>query len=62
MSEKNKKCNICEKEFFPNSEHMYKRSINKQTEYQCSYTCYRKSGGDNGIYGKSQKIKSLSYV
>lgn len=37
-------CSICKKKFLPAPMHMYKT----ERETQCSYTCYRKAGGDNG--------------
>jgi ribosomal protein L24E len=42
-------CSICGKEFLPTYHWMYKRTIDKRVAYQCSYTCYRKAGGDGGI-------------
>ena len=45
------KCDRCGKFFIPGSGgHLYKlynREKNKQYNY-CSYTCWRKDGGDNG--------------
>lgn len=44
-----KKCSICGKEFLPAPMHMYKvKNSHGRTKLQCSYTCYRKAGGDNG--------------
>ena len=48
-----KKCAICNKEFIKSPDWLYK--LNYLTgsgkygyRYFCSYTCYRKAGGDNG--------------
>lgn len=56
------KCSVCGKEFEKNPGHMYKRRKDGKAADQCSYTCYRKEGGDNGKYGKpksSQPDSSL---
>lgn len=40
-------CNICGKKFIPGMSHMYKRKDKRgRIKKQCSYTCYRKAGGD----------------
>lgn len=44
------KCSKCKKEFIPAQQHMYRA----KDRYQCSYTCYRKEGGDNGKYKHSR--------
>lgn len=49
MNEKNqgmRKCSICKKIFLPSPMHMYRT----EKGIQCSYTCYRKAGGDNAKY------------
>lgn len=51
-----KKCSICGKEFIPASMHMYKtKNSHGIVEIQCSYTCYRKAGGDDGRYRQYTK-------
>lgn len=50
------KCSICGKEFIPAAMHMYKTiNYHGKTEKQCSYTCYRKAGGDDGKYTRYTK-------
>lgn len=46
-----RKCSYCDKEFIPAPYHMYRA----KGKIQCSYTCYRKEGGDSGKYSKSRK-------
>lgn len=41
-------CKRCGKMFIPGSEHLYKLIKLGKTCYYCSYTCWRKDGGDNG--------------
>lgn len=41
-------CKRCGKMFIPAVEHLYKLNKDKKTYYYCSYTCWRKDGGDNG--------------
>ena len=41
-------CSVCGKSFIPAPQHMYRA----KGKIQCSYTCYRKAGGDSGVYGK----------
>ena len=48
-----KTCAICGKEFITSTEWLYKlnyatNSKSYKYKYFCSYTCYRKAGGDNG--------------
>lgn len=50
-------CSECGKAFIPAAAHMYKRIKDRRTVYQCSYTCYRKAGGDSGKYRES-RLKS----
>ena len=51
-----KKCSICGKEFIPASIHMYKTKNRRGTiKMQCSYTCYRKAGGDGGRPNRNTK-------
>lgn len=51
-----RKCSICGKEFIPAPLHMYKiRNSRGTTKMQCSYTCYRKAGGDDGRYNRYNK-------
>jgi len=40
----------CGKKFIPTVEYIYKLRKGKTgaTKYYCSYTCWRKAGGDNG--------------
>lgn len=42
-----KECERCGKKFIPGSLHLYKLLKNGKTKYYCSYTCWRKCGGDN---------------
>ena len=51
-----KKCSICGKEFIPAALHMYKtKNSHGITKLQCSYTCYRKAGEDNGRHNRDAK-------
>ncbi len=44
-------CDICGKTVIPTPHWMYKiHKPGKNIKYYCSYTCYRKAGGDNGKY------------
>lgn len=45
-----KKCNCCKKEFIVTDlkQYMYKLYVNNKPLWYCSYTCYRKAGGDSG--------------
>ena len=43
-----RQCFRCGKMFIPGSEHLYKLIKSGKTYYYCSYTCWRKDGGDNG--------------
>jgi len=47
-----RRCSKCGKEFIPASCHMYKA----KRKIQYSYSCYRKEGGDDGIYSKSKLL------
>lgn len=57
-----KECKICGKKFIANPNWMYKihkgktKKEKSKLNYYCSYTCYRKAGGDGGVqvtkYGK----------
>ena len=47
-----KKCNKCGKRFIPAPCHMYRA----KGKYQCSYTRYRKEGGDDGKYSDSKLL------
>lgn len=38
----------CGKKFVPTPEWLYKIRKGKEKGYYCSYTCYRKAGGDGG--------------
>lgn len=49
-----RKCSYCGKKFIPAPCHMYK----VRGKIQCSYNCYRKEGGDNGIYSNSKLLNS----
>jgi hypothetical protein len=42
-----KQCSVCKKIFIPAAQHMYRT----KDGMQCSYSCYRKAGGDGGKYG-----------
>lgn len=54
-----RKCSICGKEFIPASMHMYKTKNRRGiTKLQCSYTCYRKAGGDSGRYNRYTKTRN----
>ena len=46
-------CSVCGKDFIPGSSHLYRA----KRLYQCSYTCYRKEGGDDGRYSKSKLLE-----
>lgn len=39
-------CPICGKDFLHNPHSIYKLSRGKGIKYYCSYTCWRKAGGD----------------
>ena len=53
-----KTCDLCGKNFIPTFHWAYKiRPARNRTLYFCSYTCYRKSGGDGGTYNGSRKKK-----
>ena len=39
-------CPICKKEFIHNPMSIYKLTINNKRVHYCSYTCWRKAGGD----------------
>lgn len=41
-------CQRCGKMFIPGAEHLYKITKDKKVNYYCSYSCWRKDGGDNG--------------
>lgn len=41
-------CKRCGKMFIPAKEHLYKMIKDGKTCYYCTYTCWRKDGGDNG--------------
>jgi hypothetical protein len=41
-------CPICKREFLHNSMSIYKLEKNNKIRYYCSYTCWRKDGGDSG--------------
>ena len=41
-------CARCGKMFIPGAEHLYKIEKDKKVNNYCSYTCWRKDGGDNG--------------
>lgn len=43
-----KNCGQCGKMFIPGREHLYKLLKSNKTKYYCSYSCWRKAGGDNG--------------
>lgn len=57
-----KQCSECNKEFEPAPNHMYKRQVKGRTVFQCTYSCYRKAGGDDGRYGKSKGNESEAYL
>lgn len=42
------RCPICKKEFLHNPMSIYKLSKGQRTRWYCSYTCWRKDGGDSG--------------
>lgn len=48
MSLKLRQCKRCGKMFIPGSQHLYILYNNQKKVYYCSYTCWRKDGGDNG--------------
>lgn len=50
-----KECEICNKKFVKTYNYMYKLYKNKRLTYYCSYTCYRKAGGDSGKYNSKSK-------
>lgn len=42
-------CEICNKVFIPRPNWLYKITNKKgNVQYYCSYTCWRKDGGDSG--------------
>lgn len=43
-----RQCFRCGKMFIPAAEHLYKITKYGKTNYYCSYTCWRKDGGDSG--------------
>lgn len=45
-----KNCDICGKLIIPTPQWMYKKVTDRKSYFYCSYTCYRKAGGDNGKY------------
>lgn len=46
-----RKCDECGKEFIPGVEHLYTLKLfGKSKKWYCSYTCWRKNGGDNRIW------------
>lgn len=47
-----RKCPVCGKDFIRPSENIYKIVKNYKTIDYCSYTCWRKAGGDGGNGGK----------
>lgn len=47
-----RKCKQCNKEFVPAGQHSYKIG----GSYFCSYTCYRKGGGDGGKPTKYSRV------
>jgi len=49
-----RKCSNCDKEFISAPYHMYRA----KGKIQCSYSCYRKEGGDSGRYSKSKLLNS----
>lgn len=55
------KCKICGKTFIPTYKYLYKlKDRNQKTIYYCSYTCWKKDGGDNGnrnIHGVGRNPK-----
>lgn len=42
------RCPICKKEFLHNPTSIYKLVKGQRTRWYCSYTCWRKDGGDSG--------------
>lgn len=42
-----RKCACCDKEFIPGKEHLYRLILQGKKLWFCSYTCWRKMGGDN---------------
>lgn len=56
------RCSECDKEFILACGHMYKRVKKGKTTYQCSYSCYRKAGGDDGQFSKSKLLKPDPYL
>lgn len=53
FKDREKICSVCGKHFIAAGLHMYKT----KKGYQCSYTCYRKEGGDDGRYSKSKLLE-----
>lgn len=49
-----RRCSNCDKEFIPAPCHIYRA----KGKIQCSYSCYRKEGGDGGRYLKSKLLNS----
>lgn len=49
-------CSYCGKSFIVLcGTYMYKIKKNGKMQYQCCYSCYRKEGGDTGLYNRSSK-------
>lgn len=42
------KCATCKKMFYHNHTSIYKITSGSKTKRYCSYTCWRKAGGDSG--------------
>ena len=52
------KCHVCKKSFIYNPMSIYKIPKNGKLKYMCSYTCWRKVGGDSD---KTSKYKEYEY-
>lgn len=57
-----KKCDLCGKNFVPTYYWLYKiKKYAKKTLYFCSYSCYRKMGGDNGDSFSTKERSKFKY-
>lgn len=52
-----KTCSYCGIQFIPVVNHMYRRKKDGKSKMQCSYSCYRKEGGDTGTYNRRYNRK-----
>lgn len=53
-----KVCSECGKEFIPGGQHLFRKPKKNGEAWQCSYSCYRRAGGDTGKYNRDYKRTS----